>query len=450
MGNTKDQDYFDKAKDSFVLDDGFTESNRFKRFTDLVLDKISSLILSHYSPAQDDMITNKKGLNPMFVVADFLRAQIINEAYYTHRQNKDDELNMETIYEMEEGFLRHPKEVPPLATSILWMTDFIVSQSIKITDDDRFSYMTGASAVRFATDTESYDKTFEKSLKKACWEYVREQAVADLDMDVSNWYSRLKNISDAEAIKLLYRLHSILLPEMENSAYIIMEKEGFKDTDDGMFSAALRWSNADLIRQQGLLQEEYKAECAKTQEKSEKINALNKEVYSLKQTVAELRKNEKKASEAIEESNKDKEKLARLQEKYDSLMEYVEMLEQQEEAELPTEESNQEIIELKEDLKADEELRQKRVLFVRETEFSKFTMMSQLAEFFPNSRFTNSAITGSEKPDIVVLLTRYVKHPTYFAVRDSAKAKKIPYLHCNCTNVNKVIENVRSGEQPFI
>ena len=165
----------------------------------------------------------------------------------------------------------------------------------------------------------------------------------------------------------------------------------------------------------------------------------------------ELQATENNSKKAIEESEKAKKKYDDLKKEYDRLVEYVAMLEQQEAEDLQGEnDTEQEEESLQEALLSDDEVRSKRVLFVREPKFSKYTMMNQLAEYFPNAKFTNSSITDKERPDVVVLLTRYVKHPTYFAARDSAKVKNIPIIQCNCTNINKIIREIKNGEQAYV
>ena len=443
--------YFIKATDSFALSDDFVGSKRFQRFVDIIVEKMAAVILSRYGPSKDDHEVNVRSMKPAEIVPSFLRYQLETRAAAINAKHRNEKISEEDQYEQDHSFLRLPEALAP-RPSLLWVTDKVLSVAAEETGEDRYSFLTGVNAISFATDNDDYTEIANYMLCRVCWSYIQSKAIADLEMDESNWYMKLKDVPESDVICLLQQLFYMLIPEIENDAYIFMEKGGFDEEElEGVFSAALRWDTAALIDTKKSLEKKLKEEQNKTIEKAIKIDGLNDKIKSLKAEVKELQATENNSKKAIEESEKAKKKYDDLKKEYDRLVEYVAMLEQQEAEDLQGEnDTEQEEESLQEALLSDDEVRSKRVLFVREPKFSKYTMMNQLAEYFPNAKFTNSSITDKERPDVVVLLTRYVKHPTYFAARDSAKVKNIPIIQCNCTNINKIIREIKNGEQAYV
>ena len=450
---SKKVNYIEKTANSFVMKDEFTKTNRYKRFLELVTEKMSDIITSRYHfKGETRNEVNTKSFKPAWVVSSFMKCEIFARAQiidsYIRSEGQDEEKENS---EVNMGFLRCPADIFYLPSSLLWLTDTAIYESMKMSGDTRYSRISGLNATEFIT-TGDEDESVKYALNRVCWGYIRDQAIADASMDESNWFTKVKEIPESDVVILMCRLYETIIPEIENAAYIYMEQVGFvKANEDRMFSAALRWNIEKFKVRQEAVEEKYNEECELSKEKSEKIRTLSQEIEELKTTVAELQKTDGDAKAAITDAEKSRQKLDSLQEKYDSLLDYINIIESQEPDEpLTEEEIRKEEDEFEKNLESDDEIRSKRVVFVRDARFSKYTMMGQLSEYFVNSRFTDTSISDKEKIDVVVLLTRYTKHPTYFAARNSARSKGIPYIQCNCTNVNKIIREVKSGEQAYV
>ena len=141
----------------------------------------------------------------------------------------------------------------------------------------------------------------------------------------------------------------------------------------------------------------------------------------------------KELSNAKKQAESQKGKYLKLVEKYQSLEEYVSLIEDAVDEEFADEE-----------IWVDEKVFQKKIIFIRESKYSNYAMMSKLLELFPNARFANSITADIDKQtaDVVVLLTRYTKHGTYWGARDTSKRAGIPCIHCDNSNYNAIVKTI--------
>lgn len=97
-------------------------------------------------------------------------------------------------------------------------------------------------------------------------------------------------------------------------------------------------------------------------------------------------------------------------------------------------------------------IRDKRIVFVRDYEYDGLSLCRQIEKAFPNSRITDSISNevNSNSTDLVVLLTRYEKHGSYWGARDKAKQQDVPVIHCHATNIDVISQLIYEKTEGII
>lgn len=73
-------------------------------------------------------------------------------------------------------------------------------------------------------------------------------------------------------------------------------------------------------------------------------------------------------------------------------------------------------------------------------------MKAKILESFPNSRFVhNPEVLEEGKFDMVILLTKYCKHPVYYAAKAACANRHIPYIHFAKVNTEKLSRQIAAG-----
>jgi len=91
-----------------------------------------------------------------------------------------------------------------------------------------------------------------------------------------------------------------------------------------------------------------------------------------------------------------------------------------------------------------ENLKQKRIVFVRDKNKSSYKVFNKLKKEYPNSKVIDSSESSIDKnaTDIVVIMTQYVCHNSYWYAKGSAKNKDIPVIHCRCINPDRILDTI--------
>lgn len=155
----------------------------------------------------------------------------------------------------------------------------------------------------------------------------------------------------------------------------------------------------------------------------------------------ENKKHEQKFNKAIKNLERNNKHLT---EKYEQLQEYTDLLIKA--AEIEATQTDDITIDLP------EEIRNKRIVFIRDQEHADYLIMQQLADYFPNARFSNGIASeaSNKSTDMVILLTKYTCHGTYWSARDKSRSKKVPTLHCawsRLENIKKTINDYWSNKE---
>lgn len=91
-----------------------------------------------------------------------------------------------------------------------------------------------------------------------------------------------------------------------------------------------------------------------------------------------------------------------------------------------------------------ETLKQKRIVFVRDRNKDSYKIFNKLKKEYPNSKVIDSSESSIDKnaTDIVVIMTQYVCHNSYWYAKGSAKNKDIPIIHCRYINTDRVLDTI--------
>ncbi len=103
---------------------------------------------------------------------------------------------------------------------------------------------------------------------------------------------------------------------------------------------------------------------------------------------------------------------------------------------------------------ADEEflcqMTEKRILFVRKSQASGHRIMSEIQKRLPHAKFTSfvSSKNDVQSYDLVVLMTRYLPHSTYYKARDLTKMTDgVKVIHCDSVSMKGIIDTLRKAEE---
>lgn len=272
----------------------------------------------------------------------------------------------------------------------------------------------------------------------------------------------IKKVLEPAANILQSRFYDVFYSAEKKQLYADMldarKKKRYADLEaiDDTGSAALRVmkdmyvTNKELnnkINEQDQVIEEltHKLEEAKNQNKIANIDtseAIDTAVTKalIKQS-KENKKHEQKFNKTIKNLERDN---RRLSEKYEQLQEYTDLLIKA--AEIEASQTDDITIDLP------EEIRNKRIVFIRDQEHADYLIMQQLADYFPNARFSNGIASeaSNKSTDMVILLTKYTCHGTYWSARDKSRSKKVPTLHCawsRLENIKKTINDYWSNKE---
>lgn len=70
--------------------------------------------------------------------------------------------------------------------------------------------------------------------------------------------------------------------------------------------------------------------------------------------------------------------------------------------------------------------------------------INNISNTFPNATFVNlgkvHTLHSLRKIDLVVIMTKYIKHATYYKIKEFCKQNDVPYVHCGTRNINTIIQ----------
>jgi len=444
---------------SFVNKDEFLESKRFQRFLGKTKESLDEFIKTRFSSKRGNIKKTRKdyplqnGGEPLMrIIADGILFKIA----YCYTMKKGSYVLSDVIYEeqfitslyecmfspTEQYMSAMIKEVikqkKAESTETKGLEEFV--KDLILSGDELVDAMPA-----FATifdyfdypDTKKWDliPTYHEIFYYACTQSVlsliKRKILLDPNVTPDNYVIMCKPESDEEKFSLILDiaekieretdnvLLSIILPEIDSKIAKSIEKT--KEKDDRDREAELKRAKKE--------KEEAETEYMRLKHEAERYR---KEIESLKRAQKEHNKEIGSINAGFRsEIDRLRKEISDITEEYDKLSEYVEELEEEEE------ETAGEIITIP------DEIRLKRYMFVCEKGKEGYMFLEKIKETFPNSfiRF-GSVDVNAAATDGMILLTKYLKHGTYWAMRDRGKEKGIPVLHCNKSSINGIIEVV--------
>lgn len=88
-----------------------------------------------------------------------------------------------------------------------------------------------------------------------------------------------------------------------------------------------------------------------------------------------------------------------------------------------------------------------KIVFVRNKKYDGLSLCREISKLYPNAKFTDNIASDIDPKttDIVILMTRYLEHGSYWGARNNAKAKNVPVMHCHSTNLNVISKTILEG-----
>lgn len=198
--------------------------------------------------------------------------------------------------------------------------------------------------------------------------------------------------------------------------------------------------------------------CEKLEQKNENLKAevkkYKEQYFALKKQKGEAEAAiEKRIENAVEKAVKKQTKavsdelytvrkqLAQKEKEYDALNDKYNKFKQEQKLEREYEEL---ITQNSEDLSEENirEIKQRKIVFVRDKENDSYKVFQKLRKEYPNCKIidSNASTIDENATDMVVVMTQYVAHGSYWDARDTSKSKTIPVIHCRYLNLNRIFE----------
>ncbi|MEE5994701.1 MAG: hypothetical protein V3G42_15980 [Oscillospiraceae bacterium] len=439
-------DAFSDVIDSFYYDaETFVKSKRFQRFVQIFETDAQKMF-------QDMKIHSDKG-NQHPKVSDILKDAIVDytKIRYLQKNNDEEKENSESdTYETKEylnGYYSIKmtsydlvKAVLNRIQSNLWILDML--------DDGIVEWKEKKEEESFALNSiyrvlcsEIFLELYTNALQKACYDYIQQQAVVN-ELTDETWFRAVKNLSYRSIFHIMTKTFEYTLNAVEDRAALRMMCLDVKDSvPETLRQLAIQEDRIEILEEK--YQQEIENLKVAIDAKEKKMQELTAECNSLKASNENRECSDKEKKQLQRELREEKEKYEKLYQKYQSALEYARQL-----SEIEKEESAEpENISV---LTDNTELQTKRIVFVRDKRNENYVMMKRLAEYFPNAKFTNCIASdiNTQTTDMIVVLTAYVCHGTYWNADSIARRNGIPILPVANSNVGMIINRINDAIKP--
>ncbi|MBR0542369.1 MAG: hypothetical protein IJK26_09215 [Clostridia bacterium] len=422
---------------SFYYDcDKFIESNRFKRFVEIVKRNITEMLVENNISTHNDNYSYDNA-NPDYMT---VLGKVIYEITVDRENSEDKSLETDintnnwifyqgTIYK---GMF---KCVPLRQFANLWNVENMLKFLYEGAEDEPPKF--AALAVGAITRSPEFQGIYNDAITRACYDFIRNQSLIEGLCD-ENWYNRLKKLTPEQTLSIAIRTYEYVLTDTEEFACSSMisstDKElglEFRKFLDACKSTANKNDKTNTLEQKN----EQLSNIIETQK--DEIQKLKAENASLQQTINGINASVEENRRLKKDVKAKDEKIESLTEKYNSLQEYVELLQS----------ANNEVISDDADFQVDESVKNKRIVFIRAKDAENYNIFSKLAECYPNARFTDtlSGSINAAATDMVVLMVSSLPHRITYRAEGIAKGSNIKYIKCAYSNVNMVIKCVNAA-----
>lgn len=273
----------------------------------------------------------------------------------------------------------------------------------------------------------SFPELFNAVFDNVFYDYIHEKISIDSTINDDNYVTYLKPQDKTDLLPLLIDVNDAVITEAEgifsemcipavNSKASKILKENRKILERNEFEVIDKYQKAldEINDSTKTLETKNKV----LQDKVAQLEKLHRDqAKEDKNTIYELNKEIKSLKKQLEEANA----------KYDESNEYFSLIEQS-------------LNEPQEEDDADVEIdTTKRYIFVSSKSRDGYALNNNLLKEFPNSEIKYGTFNvQANSTDLVVVLTSYVKHCTYYGIKEQCKNKGIPMIHCYKRSVNSI------------
>ena len=273
----------------------------------------------------------------------------------------------------------------------------------------------------------SFPEMFNAVFDNVFYDYIHKQISMNYTINEDNYVTYLKPQDKTDLLPLLIDINDAVITEAEgifsemciptiNSEALKILKENRKILERNESEAINKCQKA--LDEANNSIKKFETENKALQDKVAQLEKINRDqAKEDKNTIYELNKEIKSLKKQLEEANA----------KYDESNEYFSLVEQS-------------LNESQEDDDADVEIdTTKRYIFVSSKSRDGYALNNNLLKEFPNSEIKYGTFNvQANSTDLVVVLTSYVKHCTYYGIKEQCKNKGIPMIHCYKRSVNSI------------
>ena len=147
----------------------------------------------------------------------------------------------------------------------------------------------------------------------------------------------------------------------------------------------------------------------------------------------------KQAKSTQDEMYAVKKKLSQKEKEYEELSEKYKSIITQQEYEKEIAEKVEELELTDEEIKA---IKERKIVFVRDKEKDSYKVFQKLKKEYPNSKVidSNASTIDNNATDMVVVMTQYVCHGSYWGAKGTAKNGETPVIHCQAINLDRIFD----------
>lgn len=273
----------------------------------------------------------------------------------------------------------------------------------------------------------SFSELFNAVFDNVFYDYIHERISMDSTINEDNYVTYLKPTDKTDLLPLLIDVNDAVVTEAEGifaemcipavnskASKILKENRKILERNESEVIDKCQKALDEANNSTKKLETENKA----LQDKVAQLEKVNRDLAKEdKNTIYELNKEIKSLKKQLEEANA----------KYDESNEYFSLVEQA-------------LNEPQEDDDADVEIdTTKRYIFVSSKSRDGYALNNNLLKEFPNSEIKYGTFNvQANSTDLVVVLTSYVKHCTYYGIKEQCRSKGVPMIHCYKRSVNSI------------
>lgn len=413
--------------------DKFTESKRFERFIDFVKketdDFFSAFKIRKTNAETGELISTVSGKN---YFKEFIRDAI---DCYTFKNCEDDDLP-----EAEYSMVNIIGKIPERSFSNLWSINATMEEAgITVRDNKKPFALREVEKILYSVNETGkcvFDTLYNDAFIRACYDYISSVALIK-HLNENNWFFQLKSEMTSEQLLIImtkifeYTLHTVedyAVCGLVYSAEDIKGEAFFKDIYDFMRSKCEN-------------EEKETVKDAKIKELTALIESKDKKIEELAEQNKRYRKNAAFTDTSRQDNIALQRELKRIKAEYDKLEEkYNSLVSQTMQQTTLIEEEDEEETEIV----FNEANKFKHIVFIRDKKYDGCVILRKLAEYYPNAKITNgiAAEINAKATDLIVALTSYTCHSTYWGAKSVSDRKAIPMIDIKKTNLGAIVVQI--------